>query len=136
MMLAWEVGPPLSRAIARTRRGSSRAVSAGERSSATRMDPRGRSRWSGGWPPESCRAISRATSVMSADLSRMAEVAEVSSLPAISRETRSKAHSGLTRSRRILSTTAESNVSSEAIMPCASRIAASSELMSPLDCRD
>ena len=72
MMLACEVGPPRSRAIARTRRGSRRAASAGESSSATRMEPRGSSRCSSGCPPERWRAISRATSRMSSARSRIA----------------------------------------------------------------
>src|SRR5215471_1435185 len=136
MMLACEVGPPRQSAIARTRLGSSRAVSAGDSSSATRIEPLGRSFCWRGYPPERCREISRATSRMSSARSRIASDGEASSRAASSPETAASAHSALTRSRRIRSTTGDSSDSSEAIMPCASRIAASSEPMSPLDCFD
>ena len=54
MIDAWDVGPPRSSASARTRRGSRREASTGESSSATRIEPRGRSRGPGRSPSERC----------------------------------------------------------------------------------
>ena len=50
MIEAWDVGPPRSSARARTRRGSRRAASTGESSSATRIEPRGSSAGPGPLP--------------------------------------------------------------------------------------
>ncbi len=129
MIVACDVGPPRSRAIARTRRGSSRAASAGESSSATRIEPRGNSRPMRSAPPASWWAISRATSEMSAARSRSALDSAVSSRRANSWAAPESAHSALTRSRRTRSATDERNVSSPAMSACASRIAATSDPM-------
>ena len=58
MIEACEVGPPRSSARPRTRRGSRRAASTGESSSATRIEPRGTSDGRGRSPPARCAPIS------------------------------------------------------------------------------
>ena len=103
MIEACEVGPPRSSARARTRRGSRRAASTGDSSSATRIDPRGSSPGPGRRPPERWAAISRATSAMSASRSRIAAESAAASRSPRSRVTSASAHSALTRSRRIRS---------------------------------
>ena len=107
MIEAWDVGPPRSSASARTRRGSRRAASTGESSSATRIESAGQLRRDlaalrpraaprSRAPRPRCRPRARAS---------RRNPRRRAAAPS-SRVTSASAHSALTRSRRIRSTIA------------------------------